>query len=105
MVGNSINKKIQKIYITYLDKFPIERGKYRLGVILNTIFGRATYEVNGILLLLSPISLIERKLIIHKEHDHEVLQTIKDSLTNGGHFIDIGAHIGYFTLFIRCKIT
>lgn len=72
MYMNPLKKFVHRLYLYYLHNCPIERGKYRLGVFMNLCFGKALYQINGIFLFLSPVSLIDYKLITGQEHDQYV---------------------------------
>ncbi|MFM5955561.1 MAG: FkbM family methyltransferase, partial [Dolichospermum sp.] len=85
-------------YLYYLNNIPIQRGKYRIGHLLFKLLNYAIYEVNGILIELNPVSLIDRKIILTSSHDPIVLDLISSVLKHGGIFLDIGANIGYFSL-------
>ena len=94
----SIKKVIHYAYLTYQRLFPINRGKYRLGVMIDKLIGKVEYSVGNVRLLLSPVSLIDKKLITGEGHDENVIATIREALQNGGNFIDVGANIGYMSL-------
>jgi FkbM family methyltransferase len=47
---------------------------------------------------LSPVSMLDRNLIRGETHDPFVGHYLTIALANGGHFIDIGANNGYFTV-------
>jgi FkbM family methyltransferase len=95
---NAIKKMFFSFYIFYYENIRIEKGKYFLGKTLYRIFGYAVYELEGIRMYLNPISLIDRKLITHEDHDPEVKNLIATEMPKGGIYVDIGANIGYFCL-------
>ncbi|MBD2093923.1 FkbM family methyltransferase [Trichocoleus sp. FACHB-591] len=95
---NTIKKIVFRLYCSYLNNIPIERGKYRLGKIIHLIFGNAIYKFHGVLIELNPLAMIDRKLIVEGRHDEVVLEALNKTLCKGGIFLDIGANIGYFSL-------
>lgn len=100
---NGLKRVVFKLYISYYNNFPIEKGKYFLGKIIFNLFKYAIYVKDGIKLNLNPISLIDRKIIEGEEHDPEVKRMIDEQLRNGGDYIDIGANIGYFVSMAAAK--
>ncbi|MBI3450698.1 MAG: FkbM family methyltransferase [Acidobacteria bacterium] len=95
---NEVRKLVHRAYLFYDAHFPFHRGKYRLGILLEKLVGKAVYEVDGVALRLSPLAVLDRKLITREGHDPLVVENILRSLGGGGHFIDVGANIGYMTL-------
>jgi FkbM family methyltransferase len=65
---------------------------------MNLCFGKALYKINDISLFLSPLSLVDQKLITSQEHDLYVVNSMLMALQEGGNFIDVGAHIGYMSI-------
>jgi hypothetical protein len=78
----------------------IEKGKYRVGVLVDKIIGKAWYQVDNLYFLLSVLSINERKFITREGHTgyNFVMQTIYSALKEGGNFIDVGANMGYMSL-------
>ncbi|HEY9865301.1 MAG TPA: FkbM family methyltransferase [Candidatus Obscuribacterales bacterium] len=95
---NWVKQIIFEVYIQYWNKIPIQRGKYRIGWLLNKVFGSAVYKIDGILMKLNPVANIDRDLIAGKGHNPIVKEQIIKSLKQGGIFVDMGANIGYFSL-------
>ncbi len=98
MYLNLLRKLAHRTYLWYLRWFPINGGKYHIGVILNWCVGRALYKIDGAYLELSPVSVIDRKLISGEGHDQAVVNVIRESLCAGGNIIDVGANIGYMSV-------
>ena len=100
MPVNFLKKGIHQLYLIYVDIFFIEKGKYRVGVLVDRIVGKAWYKVDDAYLLLSPLSVGERNFIAGKRHVGYdfVNQKIQNSLKKGGNFIDVGANIGHMSL-------
>jgi hypothetical protein len=63
---NQLKRILFDLYLKYLEKFPIKKGKYRMAQMLKYLFGHAIYEIDGVKLELNPISLTERRLISGK---------------------------------------
>jgi len=95
---NEFKKLVHRGYLIYERAVPIHRGKYRLGVILEGLLGKAVYRIDGVTLLLSPLAVVDRKLMTGEGHDPAVVKHILESLATGGNFIDVGANIGYMSL-------
>jgi FkbM family methyltransferase len=95
---NAIKKIIFKLYLFYMSHFPIQRGKYRIGIFLLNTLKYAVYKIDGILIGLNPFSYIDKRLIGGQDFDKEVSDLIGQTLQRGGFFLDVGANIGYFSL-------
>ncbi|MBZ5558467.1 MAG: FkbM family methyltransferase [Acidobacteriia bacterium] len=93
-----MKKLFHRIYLRYEAGCPIARGKYRLGHLMDRAIGRVAYTIDGLVLMLSPVSLLDRRLIRGEEYDRFVVNVVTGALSEGGHFIDIGANIGYVSL-------
>jgi FkbM family methyltransferase len=85
-------------YCWYEKHFPIQFGKYRIARILNRTCGPTRFTTEGVTMELSPVAVIDRKLIKGEPHDETVQRLIERELQNGGTFLDVGANIGYFSL-------
>jgi FkbM family methyltransferase len=100
---NSLKKIFFKLYISYYEGIPVQKGKYFIGKMLYNLFGFAVYSFGGIKMYLNPLSLIDRKIITGEDHDPDVKYLIDSELADGGVYIDIGANIGYFCLLAASK--
>lgn len=95
---NLLIKYIFSFYIWYQLKSPIKRGNAFLGRIIKNI-KPIIYSINGLLLKLNPVSYIDFHLIAFKKHDDEIKNWIDQYLNPDEYFLDIGANIGYFSLY------
>src|SRR5205085_1290301 len=86
------------------EHWPAERGKsavedalpalYRVGIL-----APARVKVqHGISFLLDPRDLVSRTILISGEWQPEVWDSIAPNLSSGAVFLDVGAHIGYFSM-------
>ncbi len=95
---------IHGLYLSYRDHVPVQKGKARLGKVLNEVVGVATYAVDGMKFRLSPFSALDNKLITNEPHDQVVRDQIHLAFsTRSGTFIDVGANIGYFSILAATK--
>ena len=84
-------------------RWPLARGKgavLRAAPLLSAIGMipvRAEIEP-GVSLLLDPRELVERVILRDGEWEPETWRAISAGLREGADFLDVGAHIGYFTL-------
>jgi FkbM family methyltransferase len=65
--------------------------------------GKEKYNIQDVCLYLNPTSTIENNIISTQYHDKHIIDLINESLNDGDYFIDIGANIGYFSLFAAVK--
>lgn len=97
-VANSLRRSIHRLYLLYHGGFPLNRGKYRLGLLLERLLGPAEYRIGDATFLLSPLASIDRHLIAGQGHDQGVVDAILRALAGGGNFIDVGANFGYMSI-------
>ena len=95
---NYFTKALFSFYIWYQIKSPIKKGNAFLGRLIKNI-APIKYNINGLLFWLNPVSYIDFHLIAYKTHDDEVKNWLDKYLTEGDVFLDIGANIGYFSLY------
>ena len=92
-----MKKILHRLYLLYERHFPISRGKFRVGELVDRLIGRVAYKIDGLILMLSPVSLLDR-LLIRGDYDRFVVDVVNCALSDGGNLIDIGANIGYVSL-------
>jgi FkbM family methyltransferase len=85
-------------YLWYIHKSPIKNGNAFLGRIIN-YFDPIPYKINDIELYLNPSAFVDQSLIYLNSHDDEVNKWIDKYITKNDTFLDIGANIGYFSLY------
>ena len=87
----------------WIEHWPLPRGKgaFRRAEPLLPAIGvtpvRAEIEP-GVSLLLNPVEFVERVILRDGQYEPETWQAISSSLADGAVFLDVGAHIGYFSL-------
>jgi FkbM family methyltransferase len=96
---NSLKRAIFFVWFHLDRKIAIKRGKHRISRLLTSVLGMATYRVGPFKLDLNPHEFFWRNFMLGKLTDSDVQQAISKYLGEGGVFIDIGANIGYFSLF------
>lgn len=100
---NTLKVIIYKLYFLYYSKFPFNKGKdFFLRRIYN-ILGNATFNIRSNYFNLSPISLIDKKLILTGSYEPDLVEVIYEHIGNEDIFVDIGANIGYYSI-IASKI-
>src|SRR5712672_1674630 len=88
----------------WIDHWPVERQKweiqklvpimYRIGIL-----GPARLEVEpGVSFLLDPRDLVSVSIIRGGSWQPELWDSMSPSLAEGGVLLDVGAHIGYFSI-------
>lgn len=85
------------LYVAYQRAAPWSLGKGFLNRVVASL-GPVTYKVDGALMELNPGAWIDRTLVAGEAHDPLVGRTLRQCLSRGGVFLDIGANIGVFTL-------
>lgn len=89
------------IYYLYSKHF-IAHEKHPLfalyAALLHKIFGLGIYNYGGIKLTASPVSYLDRYIILQKNINPLVTSAISQYLIDGGVFLDVGAHHGVFSL-------
>lgn len=93
-----LEKKIFSFYIWYHIKSPIKKGNAFFGRLIKNI-KPIKYEINGISIKLNPVSYIDFHLIAYGKHDEEIIEWLDQYLKPDDLFLDIGANIGYFSLY------
>lgn len=100
---NTLKVIIYKLYFLYYSKFPFHRGKDFFLRGLYTILGNATFNIRSNYFNLSPISLIDKKLILTGFYEPDIVEVIQEHIGIEDIFVDIGANIGYYSI-IASKI-
>lgn len=96
-----LKRSIFRAYCWYEDVVPVHIGKYRLAQLLHKVFGYAIFTVDGFKMELDPLASLDKTLIRTGLHDETVAQCIREA--GAGTFLDVGANIGYFSLFAGCQ--
>ncbi len=89
---------IFRAYLSYARWAPIQRGKYRLALLINAIVGRACVTHLGAKFRVGIVSMLDKRIVAGEYQDPIVLDVMNEILFPGAGFIDIGANIGYFTI-------
>jgi FkbM family methyltransferase len=58
----------------------------------------------GVRMELDPYDLVSRQLLLHGNWEHEIWEQMASNLPKDGVFVDVGAHIGYYTLKAAHKV-
>jgi len=66
--------------------------------LLEKLFGLVIFNYHGVKLLASPVSYLDRHIILNKDINPLVTHAISQHLVAGGVFLDIGANHGVFSL-------
>ncbi|HVU51460.1 MAG TPA: FkbM family methyltransferase [Polyangia bacterium] len=82
----------------YVENAPFQRGKHRVLLALHKLVGPAIYDVRGLKMSLSPRHLIDNFIIRQGAFHPELVTFIEAAMARGGHFIDVGANIGFLSL-------
>ena len=102
-----LKRALFAFYLWYNNKSPIKKGNAFLGRKISRL-APIPYIINNVVLNLNPSAYIDQSLIYNKEHDDEVKKLIDELLTQDDIFLDIGANIGYFSLYAaatkRCAV-
>jgi len=99
---NKVKQALFYCYAVYEARFPIAFGKYRLAQLLYKVFGLVAFDLEGFTIELNPVAAIDRALILGLAHDEVVSEQIR-RISPGKTFIDIGANIGYFSLYAASR--
>lgn len=97
-MNNFLIKRFFSFYVWYQLKSPIKKGNAFLGRLIKNLTP-LKYDINGLLLKLNPVSYIDFHLIAYKTHDNEIRNWIDQYLHPEDLFLDIGANIGYFSVY------
>jgi FkbM family methyltransferase len=89
---------IWRSYISYARRFPFDRGKWRLGRILDSTIGPASVRVRGLELELRPTAYIDGLLLERGSYEREIEILIEEKLGPGDVFVDVGANIGWYSV-------
>lgn len=95
---NFLIKIVFSFYVWYQLKSPVKKGNAFFGRLIKNI-RPIKYNINGLFLKLNPVSYIDFHLIAFKKHDDEIKAWIDEFLKPEELFLDIGANIGYFSLY------
>jgi FkbM family methyltransferase len=97
-IPHRLRKLLHSGALRYVEHAPTQRGKHRLMALLDRVVGPAQYDVGDLKLLLSPHRLIDNYIIRQGSYAPELVTFIRDVMSAGGGFIDVGANIGYLSL-------
>ena len=85
----------------WMAHWPFESGKYAPRVLAPALLPMIPvwYEVEpGIRMLLDPEDMVSRSILESGEWEAASWQMMREHLSAGGTFVDVGAQIGYYTL-------
>lgn len=95
---------------TWSEHWPFQRGKDALQdlepkLLALGILGPARVEVEpGVSFFLDPRDLVPVSILRSGEWQPEIWSSISPALSNGSVFLDVGAHIGYFSMKAALKV-
>lgn len=101
---NQLKKMLFCAYVFYEAHMPIHKGKFFLGRLLYKTFGLALFTVEGFNIELNPVATFDRAIMTGRHHDDIAgVAGELDKLHTRDAFLDVGANIGYFSLFAASR--
>ena len=101
---NQLKKMLFRAYVFYEAHMPIHKGKFFLGRLLYKMFGLALFTVEDFNIELNPVATFDRAIMTGRQHgDIAGVAGELDKLKHGEAFLDVGANIGYFSLFAASR--
>ena len=107
MVGNSLNPLgTARVFLHtsefWQQKWPFARGKYLLARVNDQLYNLGLLrpvqvEINGAIMELDPRDLVTQSILSSGIWEPESTRIV-EALPEGGVFIDVGAHVGYYSL-------
>jgi len=94
----------------WVDHWPVERQKWEIQKLAPLmcrlgILGPARVEVEpGVSFLLDPRDLVSVTILRAGSWQPEIWESMSPSLSEGSVFLDVGAHIGYFSMTAAIKV-
>ena len=89
----------QRLFLRAVSLWDQVTGRPPVGREQTSMLKPVRVEVErGVNLLLDPADLIAGEILIHGVWQQPVWQSISDGLSEGAIFLDVGAHIGYYSL-------
>jgi len=106
VLGYFKNSIIVPLFLNYRKIAPIQRGLFRLAVLLDSVIGPFNVSTkDGILLSDFKLSSsMDLSYLETKNESHQKVLEVIDSLGEGDIFFDIGANIGYFSLIASRRV-
>jgi FkbM family methyltransferase len=92
------------------ERWPFERGRYAIYSLVPVlcrvgILGPARIQVEpGVSFMLDPRDLVANMILRTGEWQPEIWESISPNLSEGSVFLDVGAHIGYFSIKAAPKV-
>lgn len=99
--------KLAGYCVAWLSRhFPVETGRWRIGKLAYDLLGTSGLDGivktvrtrHGFVMELALSEFVDRTIYCTGEWEPWETKIIVDTLKPGGHFVDVGANIGYFTL-------
>ena len=81
-----------------IEWLPVKKINYKYGELIISRLGRAKYNIKGLKLYLNPLNMIDKQLILGKDHDSTVEDLISKINWENSYYLDIGANWGLFSL-------
>lgn len=108
MVGTNVIASIRRFFLwplrLYLTHFPIEKGKWRLWALRNWFLSakdpprHIAKLKGGDRMLLRPGQYFDQRLYLWGSWEDDIRRCLTALIRPGDTFVDVGAHVGYFTL-------
>ena len=105
-ITNAIVRSTVRVLALYIRRFPFKKGKGRLFDVARWLlasrqltFGEVTVQTaQGACMRMDMTSVCQRQLFLRGVYSVEETQILNAILETGDVFIDIGAHVGYFSI-------
>jgi FkbM family methyltransferase len=99
-----------RLETAWIEHYPRTQGKWTIQRLVPILFrigvlGPARIEIEpGVSVLLDPRDLVPATILRTGEWQPEIWESISPALSEGSVFLDVGAHIGYFSLKAAIKV-
>ena len=97
------SRTIDKLFLAYIRKTPNHPFKVRITNYINDIFFNNAVKVkyeNGVTFPFSSREQMGRGIMVTGEYEPLTIKMCKDTLSDGGVLVDIGANIGLFSIYL-----